>query len=288
METLPDLSPLYALLGNALPFSCLEARFMQRALLALLLLAPMTAAMGIVVVNSRMAFFAEAISHSAFTGVALGALLSLSPDWTMPLFGLAVGLGITFARRRTSLAGDTVIGVFFSAMVAFGLAMVSRERGLARDMPRFLYGDILAVGDGQILALAALFAVVFAFLGLSWNRLLYLGIDETLARTHGVAVAPLQYVFSGLLALLTMFSVQAIGVFLVTALLVVPAAAARNLSNSASAMFWWAVLLGTVSATTGLLISAQNWARTAAGATIILVACGFFAASLLVARRRRG
>ena len=125
----------------------MQSRFMQQALLALLLLAPMTAAMGILVVNFRMAFFAEAISHSAFTGVALGMLLTVSPELTMPLFGLAVGLGIVAAQHHSSLASDTVIGVFFSGMVAFGLAMVSRDRSLARDMQRFLYGDILTIID---------------------------------------------------------------------------------------------------------------------------------------------
>ena len=85
---MPDLSWLYALLAQALPLPCLQARFMQQALLALLLLAPMTAAMGIVVVNFRMAFFADAISHSAFTGVAIGLFLSIDPHWTMPAFAL--------------------------------------------------------------------------------------------------------------------------------------------------------------------------------------------------------
>ena len=283
---MPDLAPLYGLLAQLLPFDCLQARFMQQALAALLLLAPMTAMTGIFVVNFRMAFFAEAISHSAFTGVALGMLLAVSPGWTMPLFGLAVGLGITAAQQRGGLATDTVIGVFFSGMVAFGLAMVSRDRSLARDMQRFLYGDILSVSEGEIRILALLFAATLLFLALAGNRLLYAGIDETLARAHRAPTRALRYIFSGLLALQVMFAVQAIGVFLVTALLVVPAAAARNLSKSAGAMFWWALAIGAGSAVSGLLISAQNWARTATGATIVLVACLCFAGSLVWARAR--
>ena len=281
---MPDLSWLYALLAQALPLPCLQARFMQQALLALLLLAPMTAAMGIVVVNFRMAFYAEAISHSAFTGVALGMLLAISPDWTMPLFGLVMGLGITLAQRHSDLASDTVIGVFFSGIIAFGLAMVSRDRSLARDMQRFLYGDILTISESEIWALLALLVCVLLFLACAYNRLLYVGINSTLARTHRVRVPPLQYIFSGLLALLVMFAVQAIGVFLVTALLVVPAAGARNFSRSAGAMFWWALLIRTSSAVLGLIISAQDWARTATGATIILLTCGWFACSLLASQ----
>jgi len=285
---MPDLGPFYGLMGQLLPFDCLQARFMQQALAGLLLLAPMTAAMGILVVNFRMSFFADAISHSAFAGVALGLLLALDPDWTMPAFGVLVGLGIVLMQRSSRLSSDTVIGVFFSAMVAFGLAIVSRDRSLARDLQRFLYGDILTISDGQIVALMGLFAVLTAFQACCYNRLLYIGLNPALARAHRVRVAALQYLFAGLLALIVMFAVQAVGVLLVTALLIVPAAAARNFARSAGAMFWWTVVISLSSAVAGLLLSAQDWARTATGATIILVACGWFALSMAAAARRRG
>ena len=277
-----DLSPLYTFLAQALPFECLQARFMQQAMAGLLLLAPMTAVMGILVVNFRMAFFSDAISHSAFAGVALGLLLAVDPNWTMPVFGLLVGVGIMALQRHSNLSSDTVIGVFFSAMVAFGLAMVSRDRSLARDLQRFLYGDILTISDGQILCLIGLFAVLLMFQAASYNHLLYIGLNPTLAQAHRVRVAVHQYLFSGLLALVVMFSVQAVGVLLVTAMLIVPAAAARNLARSAGAMFWWALVVSLSSAILGLLISAQDWARTATGATIILVACAWFLLSAVV------
>lgn len=284
---MPELSPLYALLAQLLPFDCLQARFMQQALLGLLLLAPMAAVMGIIVVNFRMAFFSDAISHSAFAGVALGLIFSVDPNWTMPAFGLLVGLGIMILQRHSNLSSDTVIGVFFSAMVAFGLAIVSRDRSLARDLQRFLYGDILTISDGQILCLMALFLILMTFQAVSYNHLLYIGLNPTLAQAHRVRVAIHQYLFTGLLALIVMFAVQAVGVLLVTALLIVPAAAARNLARSAGAMFWWALLISLSSAVAGLLISAQDWARTATGATIIIVACGWFLLSMIAANLSR-
>ncbi len=284
---MPDLSPLYALLAQLLPFDCLQARFMQQAMLGLLLLAPMAAVMGIVVVNFRMAFFADAISHSAFAGVALGLIFSVDPGWTMPAFGMLVGLGIMILQRHTSLSSDTVIGVFFSAMVAFGLAIVSRDRSLARDLQRFLYGDILTISDGQILCLMVLFLALMAFQAASYNHLLYIGLNPTLAQAHRVRVAIHQYIFAGLLSLIVMFSVQAVGVLLVTAMLIVPAAAARNVARSAGSMFWWAMLVSLTSAASGLIVSAQDWARTATGATVILVACGWFLLSMIVAGLRR-
>ncbi len=285
---MPELTPFYSLLAQLLPFDCLQARFMQQAFLGLLLLAPMAAVMGIMVVNFRMSFFADAISHSAFAGVALGLLFAVDPNWTMPAFGLLVGLGIMVLQRGSDLSSDTVIGVFFSAMVAFGLAIVSRDRSLARDLQRFLYGDILTISDTQILCLMVLFVVLMGFQIFGYNHLLYIGLNPSLAKAHRIRVAIYQYLFAGLLSLIVMFAVQAVGVLLVTAMLIVPAAAARNLARSAGAMFWWALVISLSSSLSGLLISAQEWARTATGATIILVACCCFGLSLLPASLRQG
>ncbi len=282
---MPDLAPIYELLARLLPFDCMQPRFMQQALLGLLLLAPMAAAMGVQVVNFRMAFFADAISHSAFAGVAIGLLLGLTPHLTMPVFAVAVGLAIMAAQRRSGLSSDTVVGVFFSGVVAFGLAVVSRDRNMARDLQRFLYGDILTITDLEVLCLGGLFMVLMLFQAWSYNRLLYIGLNPVLAKAHRLRVAPYQYAFAGLLALVVIFSVWAVGVLLVTALLIVPAAAARNLARSAGGMFWWAMLVSLTSAVTGLLVSAQDWANTATGATIILAAFAWFLASLAIPRQ---
>jgi zinc transport system permease protein len=282
-----DLSPLYYLVAHLLPFECLQARFMQQALVGLLLLSPMAATMGVQVVSFRMAFFSDAISHSAFTGIALGLIFSVDPHWTMPLFGLLVGLGIVVVLRHSALSADTVIGVFFSAAIAFGLAVVSRDRTVARDLQRFLYGDILTISDVDILWLMGLFAALALFQALSYNRMLYIGLNSTLAKAHRIRVALCQYLFAGLLALIVMFSVWAVGVLLVTAMLIVPAAAARNFARCAGSMFWWSLLVSMTSAIAGLLISAQNWANTATGATIILIACLWFLISTAVSFMRR-
>ncbi|MDX9786715.1 MAG: metal ABC transporter permease [Desulfobacterales bacterium] len=277
-----DLSLLYDLVAQLLPFDCLHARFMQQALVGLVLLAPLAAVMGVQVVNFRMSFFSDAISHSAFAGVALGLIFSVNPHWTMPIFGLLVGLSIMAVQRHSNLSSDTIIGVFFSAVIAFGLAVVSRDRSVARDLQRFLYGDILTISNSEILWLMIIFLALMVFHAYSYNRLLYIGINPTLAKAHRVHVAAFQYGFSALLALIVMFSVWAVGVLLVTALLIVPAAGARNLARSAGAMFWWALLISISSAVAGLLISAQQWAGTATGATIILVACLWFLASAAI------
>lgn len=263
------------------PFECMHARFMQQAMVGLLLLAPMTASMGIQVVNFRMAFFSDAVSHSAFAGVALGILFAFDPHLTMPLFGILVGLSIVFVKRTSSLSTDTVIGVFFSGVIAFGLAVVSRDPASTRNLQMFLYGDILTIDNRDIVFLLGLFLVFFYYQARAYNRLLYIGINPTLARTHRVSVGFHQYTFAAFLSLVVMFSVWAVGVLLVTALIIVPAAAARNFARSAGGMFWWSLVISLSSAVTGLILSAQDFARTATGATIVLVAIGWFVVSSL-------
>lgn len=273
---MPELNMLYDIIPKLLPLESMQMRFMQQALVGLVLLAPMVALMGVQVVNFRMAFFADAISHSAFTGVALGLILAVSPHWTMPAFGLLVGLAIVASQRRSTLSTDTVIGVFFSGVVAFGLAVVSREKNVARDIQRFLYGDILTITDGDIWAMIALLAVLVFFQTYGYNRMLYIGLNPVVAKVHRVRVAAYQYIYAGLLSFVVIFSVWAVGVLLVTAMLIVPAAAARNFARTAGGMVWWALLVSVTSAVVGLLLSAQDWARTATGATVILAAFGWF------------
>lgn len=276
-----DAGLLYDFIGQLLPFEFMQARFMQQAFVGLFLLAPMCAAMGVQVVNFRMAFFSDAISHSAFTGVALGLLFSLEIRFTMAVFALMVGLGIVALARRTSLSMDTLIGVLFSAVIAFGIAVVSRDRSVARDLQRFLYGDILTISSAEIAWLAVLFVGLMAFQTIGYNKLLYVSLNPVLSAVHGIRVSVYQYLYAAFLSLVVIFSVWAVGVLLVTAMLVVPTAAARNLARSAGSMFWWALLVAWTSAAGGLSISAQPWAGTATGATIILCAFLWFVVSLL-------
>ena len=168
---MPDISSICHML-SLLPLDCLKLSFMQQALLAVLLLTPMTAALGVEVISFRMAFFSDAIGHSAFAGVALGLLLSVDPHWSMPAFGVLVGLAVMAVRRGSALSSDTVIGIVFSAVVAFGLAVVSRQPGMARTMQQFLYGDVLTVSQGEIVCLAVLFVALLIFQIIGYNRLL--------------------------------------------------------------------------------------------------------------------
>ncbi len=274
-------------IGKLMPLECMQMRFMQTAMLGLILIAPMAALAGTQVVNFRMAFFSDAIGHSAFAGVAFGLLFAVSPGITMPLLALIVGIGIMAVKQRSGLSTDTIIGVFFSAVVAAGLAGGSRYPQAARDMQMFLYGDILTISDTDIAVMVLLLIVFLLFQAFSFNKLICIGLNLQLAKAHRIRTAFYQYLFAALLSLVVILSVKAVGVLLVTAMLITPAAAARNLASSYGKMVWIAILISLFSAIAGLLLSAQEWMRTAAGATIVLCSCVFFCLSLLFRRRTR-
>ena len=267
--------------SRAFPLECMQAPFMQRALLALLLIAPLAAVSGVQVVNSRMAFFSDAIGHSAFAGVAAGLVFGISVNISMPLTAVLVGLTVMAMKRGSRLSSDTVIGVIFSAIAALGLAIVARDRSAASGVRMFLFGDILTIDAVQIAILAGLLAAFIVFQIFAFNRLLLIGINPMLAAVHRVRVGLYQYVFAAMLSLVVIFSVRAAGVILVTALLVVPAAAARNFARGAASMFYAALAISFVSCVSGLMISAQEWADVPAGAAVVLCAVAVFIVSMI-------
>jgi zinc transport system permease protein len=232
-----------------------------------------------------MAFFSDAIGHSAFTGVALGVLLGIHPLLTMVAFGLFVAYSITLVKGRTGLSPDTVIGVFFSTVIALGIAVISAQKGLTRNLQAYLYGDLLAISGAEVLWMAALFLGVAAYLFLAFNRILLLGVHEGFARSLGVRGRALEISFSLVVALVVTTAIRAVGILLVTALLVVPAAAARNVAKGAAAAFWIAIAISLASGLAG--IASSYYLDTATGATIVLFAAAFFALTALL-RLARG
>jgi zinc transport system permease protein len=257
-----------------------EPMFMRRSALALILLTLATSASGVIVVNRRMAFFPDAVGHSIFAGVAVALILNTNIELTVLAFGLAIGLMIIVLSNRSHLAPDTVIGLVFSGAVAAGLALVSRQPQATSGLSRFFLGDVLTVDDVQILALLALALISAVFLTLFTNKLTLNSINRPIGRKADLA----EYLFGAYLALVVVISVQAVGVLLVTALLVAPAATGRVMAVSLRGMFWVAVISGILAGQIGLWASFQPQVNTAAGAAVIIVNVLLF--GLAVAFRR--
>jgi len=273
------LGPLFSAIGILLPFDFAEPLFMKRAILAMLFVAPAAAAVGVPLVHFRMAFFSDAIGHSAFTGVAIGVLLGVHPLLTMVAFGLFVAWAIVLVKGRTELSSDTVIGVFFSTVIALGIAVISAQKGLTRNLQAYLYGDLLAVSEVELLWMGILLLAVFAYLLLAFNKIMLVGIHEGFAKSMGVPVRALEISFALVVALVVTTAIRAVGILLVTALLVVPAAAARNVARGAASAFWAAAVIAVASSLFG--IAASYYLDTATGATVVLVAAAFFVITAL-------
>lgn len=277
------LMPLYKLLG-LLPLEVLQNGFMQRAVLGVLALAPLCALIGCLVVQFRMAFFADAISHSAFTGIALGLLVGIDPWLSLLGFGILTGMAAMRLRRAGDLSMDTTLGVVFSTLVALGLAVISARKGLAKNLPMFLYGDILSMTDRDVLSAYGLLLVTLGFMAANFNQLLMIGLHEDLARVRGVSVDRLELLFAALVALVVGFSIRAVGILLVTAFLVIPAASARNLAGTIRGHVRWSVVLALLSALGGLILAVRH--DVAAGAGMVLCAAFLFACTLPLKARR--
>lgn len=281
-----------------LPHPALQYAFMQRAVVALLLLSPLCATLGTQVVNFRLAFFADAVGHSAFTGFGLGFLLTaLLPTRDLPIdrltmiaFGVVVAMLITAYRRGSGLSSDTIIGIFSSAAVALGLCLFSyldrrRQMPPRASLAQFIQGSPLWTDATDLLVLFIYFVIATTFLAFTYNRLLMVGLNPDLAQTLGIPVRRYEYAFSVLLAVLVMLLVPIVGALLVTAMLVIPAAAARNLARSAGSVFWWGLAIAWTSSLGGLLI-ADAW-ETPMGSTIVLCSVAWFLVSQPAAWLRR-
>ena len=277
-------------LVRVLPEEWARHQFMRYALIECVLLAPICAAMGVKVVNFRMAFFSDAISHSAFAGVAFGFLLNeiyarFDPQIALIVFGVLIGLGIAFVRRKTDLSHDTVIGVFFSTVVALGIAVITTSESRTQDFTPYLYGDILALGPADLALSAVLALVVIVYMLFSFNRLALIGLNAELAHSRSVSVRLHDYLFSLLLALVVTASIRTAGILLVTAMLIVPAATARNVARSARSMFFWALAVGLVSGIAGAIASFSDLLDSVGtGAVIVLAAATLFTLSFFTRR----
>src|SRR5436190_17743162 len=139
----------------------LTEAFMQRALAAALLLAPLCALLGVFVTARRMAFFSDTIAHGALTGVALGIWLGMT-DVTVPmiLFCLAIAAGILYLKEKTDLLTDTIMALLLSGSVALGILILSLTKGSRGEIHGYLFGDILAIQTKDVWFAAALFGVV--------------------------------------------------------------------------------------------------------------------------------
>lgn len=256
-----------------------EAAFMQRALVAGILVSLLLSLLGFFVVLRRMSFMGVGIEHAAFGGVGLGAFLNIPIFLSAALFSMAAGLGIGAVTRRGLVREDTSIGIFSAAGMALGVLFLALKRGYAADAISYLFGSILAVTALDLWLIAGVALVVVILITLFFKELLATSFDPELARASGIPEGFLYYLLLAMISLGIVAAIKIVGVILVSALLVLPAATARQWSLNYRTVLGLSLGFGMVSAVGGLVIS--YWLDTPSGATIVLLATAIFLISLL-------
>jgi manganese/iron transport system permease protein len=266
--------------------------YMQRALAEVLLLGALAGVVGVFVVLRRLAFVADALTHTIFPGVVIAHLLDRSLLLGALAFGVLTAVlltGITSGSRR--VGADAALAILLTSFFSLGVVLVSRTRTYTADLTVFLFGRVLAVDRADLLATLALAAVVAGVLWALRKELVLRAFDPDGAAAMGYRTAALDLVLNLLIALVVVAAVKAVGTVLVVALIIVPAAAARLLADRVATTAVVAAALGALGGWLGLVasyqVSVDRGIRLAAGATIVVVLVAAFALAAAVAPLRR-
>lgn len=275
---------IYNIMETLLPFTWVQYDFMKNALLAVLLITPLLGMLGTMAVNHNMAFFSDALGHSALTGIALGVILGIDNELiSMVAFGILLALIITKVRSAGTASADTVISVFSSAAIALGLVILSVGGGFSK-YSSYLIGDILSVTSSEILILAVTLVCVTVIWAFIYNKLTLVSINRELAASRGVRVALIENIFVVLVAIVVMLSIKWVGVLLINSMLILPAACARNFSTNSRQYLFSSVGISLVAGLGGVI--ASFYLNTSAGATIVLISAILFFISYIFRKKK--
>lgn len=272
---------LWYSLVDLLPFEWAQTGsmyFMKNALLAVLVISPLFGLLSTMVVHSRMSFFSDALGHSAFTGMAIGAICGFGePTWAAVVFAVVFAVLFNLVRRRSALTSDTVIGVFSSTAVALGIFISTLGGRSFTKFNSLLIGDILSVEPGKIGLLALILLAVLALWAVSFNHLMLSTVHPALAASRGVKVFWQETVFSVAIAVVVTLSMTWVGLLVINSLLVLPAAAARNTARNMAQYHLFSILGAVFCGIAGLMTS--YYLGSSAGASITLYLAIWFALS---------
>ena len=276
---------LWYTICDGLPIEMLHWDFMKNAFLAILIMAPLFGLMSTMIITGKMSFFSDALGHSAFTGIAIGAICGVAaPTWVAVVFSVVFALLFSFVRSRSNQAADTIIGVFSSAAVALGIFIATLGGGSFTKYNSYLIGDILSVTPGEIGALALVLVAVVIFWIIYANRLVLTAIHPQLASSRGIPVKLSQSIFTTAIAVVVTLTISSVGLLILNSLLVLPAASARNVAKNLKQYHLLSILFALAAGIAGLTLS--YYLGASAGAAISLILALTFAVSFSLRKRR--
>jgi len=263
--------------------------FMQRALLAALLVGALCSTISFFIVLKRLSFLGAGISHSALGGIALGLVANIDPVLTGSIFAVGTSMSTGYIARIGKISEDTVIGIFYASGMALGIALISTFKGYYPELFSLLFGNILSVSVRDLFLMALVLGFILLFVLLFFKELLAICFDEEMAEAGGLPVGPLYMALLAMIGLTVMASIQLVGVILVAALIVIPGATAYRLSKNYRGMLILSLTIGLAGSFGGLLIS--YYYPVPPGAAIVLILASVFAGAMavkpLLEKRRR-
>lgn len=270
----------------------LEYGFMQRALLASLMVGLVAPAVGVFLVQRRLSLLGDGLGHVALTGVAVGVLTATAPVGAALVAAVLGAVLIELVRARGRTSGDVALAVLFYGGIAGGVVLLSlAPEGQATNLDAYLFGAITTTATGDVAVFAGITVVVLGAVALLGQRLYAVSDDEEYARAVGLPVLALNVVLATLVAATVVLSMRVVGLLLISALMIVPSAVAQLLSRSFRQTLYLACGIGLVVSVGGT--SASYYAGTPSGGTIVLLAIALFLAVTggvavreLTARRR--
>jgi zinc transport system permease protein len=248
--------------------------FMQRAIAAGVLIAVACSVLGVFLVLRRDAMLGHGLAHVTFGGVALGLLLSVSPLWTALVVAILAAVFLMKLRDAAGLHGDTAIGIVSSIGFAMGIVIASVSGRFSVELFSYLFGNILAIGPGEVWTSAVLAMAVVLTVILNYHDLVAITFDRELARTSGIPVGRLDLILAVLSAVTVVLAMKVVGLLLVAALIVIPAATALQVAGNFRMAILWSSVLGIISILGGLWIS--YYLDIPASGSIVLLEAGLF------------
>jgi len=260
--------------------SIFQYAFMRNALIGILLITPVFGILGTMIVNNKMAFFSDALGHSALTGIAIGVLFGIkTPIWSMLIFSILLAIAIIVVKNANTASTDTIIGVFSSTAVALGIVILSYNGGFNKNMV-YLIGDFLSINLTDLIMLGVVFIIVLVLWVFIFNKLLLVSINQSLAGSRGINVRLYEYTFTLIMAVIVTISIQWVGILVISSMLILPAASARNIAKNIRQYHIYSVAIAVISGFCGLVLS--YFLGSATGATVVLISASFFAATFFL------
>ncbi|MBI5027007.1 MAG: metal ABC transporter permease [Nitrospirae bacterium] len=261
----------------------LSYSFMQKAMVAGILVSLLCGVISVFVVLKKVSFMGAGISHAAFGGIALGVFADVNPLIMAAIYTITVAWAIEMLSRKGKLPEETLIGIFFATSMALGILLIGLSKKYNVDLFGYLFGNILAISREELIIMAVMTVVVLFQLVAILKELLFITFNEELAKVSGISTNFVNSVFMLSMAVTIVVSMKVVGIILVSALLVIPGATAHLLTRNFYAMLLISVTVGVVSTFLGLFIS-YAFDLAPGGAIVIVAACIFAVAFLL----RRG